>query len=157
MPQMKDLVPSIGSSTQTYSASGRSAAEFLADHAVLGKGPLDQSAHGGFGGAVGGGDRIEAAGAAFILDAQRAAEERPDGLAGNGGEFVHKGREIDRRHDMLRVANFGIGALTKRQSGRRCPGTKAVNGLCKSNVPVRHMAGFRVPNFYAVRTPYLTL
>ena len=37
MPAMNDLVPSIGSSTQTYSASARSAPIFLADDAVLGK------------------------------------------------------------------------------------------------------------------------
>ena len=103
MPQMKDLVPSIGSSTQTYSASGIVGAEFLADHAMLGKRPLDQRAHRRFGGAVGGGHRIEAAGAALVFEAEtfgaeRAAEKRPDGLARNGGELVHECREVDRRH-----------------------------------------------------------
>ena len=80
MPDMKDLVPSIGSSTQTYSASGRSLAEFLADHAVGREGAPDQRAHGGLGGMVGGGDRVELA-LALVGDAQRGAEERQDGLA----------------------------------------------------------------------------
>ena len=62
MPQMKDLVPSIGSSTQTYSASGRSAPNSSPMMPCSGKVCLIKRAHRRFGGAVGGRDRIEAAG-----------------------------------------------------------------------------------------------
>ena len=62
MPEMKDLVPSIGSSTQTYSASVRSAPNSSPMMPCSGKVCADQRAHRGLGGAVGGGDRIEAAG-----------------------------------------------------------------------------------------------
>jgi hypothetical protein len=68
---------------------------------VLGKGPLDEGPHRRFGGAVGGCDRIEATGAAFVLNAQRAAKKRPDGFARDGGKFIDKGRKVDRRHRNL--------------------------------------------------------
>ena len=44
-PAMKARVPSIGSSTQTYSASRRLGAELLAEDAVGREGALDQLAH----------------------------------------------------------------------------------------------------------------
>ncbi len=59
IPAMNDFVPSIGSSTQTYSASARSGGGFLADDAVFGKCPPDYGAHGVLGGMVGGGDRVK--------------------------------------------------------------------------------------------------
>ena len=67
---------------------GALVAELLADDAVIGKALPDQRAHGGFGGAVGGGHRIEAAAAALVLDAERGAEERQDGFAGDGRQPV---------------------------------------------------------------------
>src|SRR5262249_53371101 len=73
-------------------------AKFLADDAVLRKSPFDQRAHGCFGGAIGGGHRIEAARTTLVFNAERTAKERPNGLAGNGGELVDKGTKVDRRH-----------------------------------------------------------
>ena len=98
MPEMKDLVPSIGSSTQTYSASARSLPNSSPMMPWSGKVPADERAHRGLGGVVGRGHRVEAAGAALVLDAERGAEKRQDGLAGDGRKLVHEGREIDRRH-----------------------------------------------------------
>ena len=69
---------------------GALAAEFLADDAVIGKGAADEGAHRGFGRVVGGGHRIEAAGPALVLDAQRGAEERQDGFAGDGRQSFTK-------------------------------------------------------------------
>ena len=65
---MKALVPSIGSSTQTYSASGFLVIrKFLAHDPVRGKRVASiMLTHGGFGGAVGFRHRIEH-GAAFVL------------------------------------------------------------------------------------------
>ena len=48
--------------------------------------------------AVGGRDRIEATRSALVLDAERGAKERPDGLARDGGQLVHERCKIDRRH-----------------------------------------------------------
>src|SRR6185437_5357655 len=76
---------------------GALGAVFLADDAVIGKILGDERAHGLFGGPVGGGDRIETAGF-LVVDGQRRAEKRQDGLAGNAGELIDKTREIDRRH-----------------------------------------------------------
>ena len=98
MPEMKDLVPSIGSSTQTYSASARSSPNSSPMMPCSGKGAADQRPHGGLGGMVGGGHRVEGA-VALVGDAERGAEERQDGFAGHGGQLVHKGGEIDGGHD----------------------------------------------------------
>ena len=59
MPAMKDLVPSIGSSTQTYSASARSAPNSSPITPWSGKVRRMSDAHGGLRGVVGGGDRVE--------------------------------------------------------------------------------------------------
>ena len=60
MPVMNDLVPSIGSSTQTYSAFDALVAVFLADDAVRREVLLDQRAHRVLGRAVRRRHRIEA-------------------------------------------------------------------------------------------------
>ena len=108
MPEMKDLVPSIGSSTQTYSASGALLAELLADDAVVRERATDEGAHRGLGGVIGGRDRVEAARPTLVLDAQRGAEERQDGFARHRRQLIDKGRKIDRRHvhPCLRVATL---------------------------------------------------
>src|SRR6516225_6243955 len=79
-------------------------AEFLANDAVLGKCPFDQGAHGRFGGAVGGGYRVETARAALVFNAKRAAEEWPVVFAENGGEIcryitlVKQSQSCNRNH-----------------------------------------------------------
>ena len=98
-PEMKLLVPSIGSSTQTYSASGRSLTIFLADDAMRGKGLGDQPPHRGLGAAVGLGDRIEHAAPRLVLGADgRTAEERKNHLARDLREVVDEAGEIDCGH-----------------------------------------------------------
>src|SRR5262249_35064031 len=69
---------------------------------------LDQCAHCGFRGTVGGGDWVEAAGAALVLDVDGAPEKRPDGLARNRSEFVDEGREIDCRHERVLLCGSSI-------------------------------------------------
>ena len=95
---MNDLVPSIGSSTHTYSASARSVRQFFTDDAVSRKGLFDQRAHGHFGRAIGGRHRIEAAGDALVLDAQRGTEKRQDRLAGDACELIDESGEVDGGH-----------------------------------------------------------
>ena len=95
---MKALVPSIGSSTQTYSASGRVGAELLADDAVPGELGLDHPPHRHLGGAVGLGDGIEAPALALVLGAEGAAEERQDRLPGRVAELLDEGCEINGGH-----------------------------------------------------------
>ena len=86
MPVMKALVPSIGSSTQTYSASSRSRAVFLAEDAVLRARPLlEQRAHRRFGLAVGDGHRAVVG---LGVDAHRRAEIAPDHAARRLGHFI---------------------------------------------------------------------
>ncbi len=98
MPEMKDLVPSIGSRTQTYSASNCVlGAALLAEDAVRWEMFADQAAHGVFRRAVGDRHRVEAAGE-LVLDRKRRAEERQDGVAGDAGELVDEAGEIDGRH-----------------------------------------------------------
>ena len=72
--------------------------EFLAYDAVFGERLHDQGAHRRLRGAVGGRDRIEAAGQTLVLHAKRGAKERPDGFTGDGSQLVHEGHKIDRRH-----------------------------------------------------------
>ena len=113
---------------------GAFGAEFLAQNTVLREGLFYQRAHGGFGGAVGGGDRIEVARAALVLDAECSAKERPDRFARNIGEVVDERAEIDRRHEIpsRRV-------LPMRHAGRQ---NDAVNSLS-------FIAGVRLPIFCA--------
>ena len=59
-------------------------AELFADDAVLGEIGLDQPPHHRLGGAVGLGDGVEVVGHALVVDRQRSAEERQNGLAGGG-------------------------------------------------------------------------
>src|SRR5262245_43235947 len=73
-------------------------AEFLTDDAMVGEGAADERPHRRFGRVVGGGDGIKSAGAAFVLDAQRRAEERQDGLARDRGKLVDESRKVDRSH-----------------------------------------------------------
>ena len=96
-PAMKDFVPSIGSSTQTYSASSRSLPNSSPTDAVLGEIRLDQAAHHRLRSAIGLGDRIEIA-RALVVDRERGAKERQNGFAGCGGEAADEGCEIDDRH-----------------------------------------------------------
>ena len=94
-PAMKARVPSIGSSTQTYSASSLLGAEFLADDAVGREAALDELAHGRFARPVGLGDRVERAAAGLVVRGDGGAEERQDRLAGQGRELVDELREVD--------------------------------------------------------------
>ena len=95
---MNDLVPSIGSSTQTILGIGSLRAVFLAEDAVIWEGSADQRAHRGLRGAVGRGDRIEIGAAALVLDAERGSEERQDGVAGRGRKLVDKSGKINGSH-----------------------------------------------------------
>ena len=85
---------------------GTLGAEFFADDAMCRKGFFDQRAHRHFGGAVGGGDRVEAAGEALVLDAQRGPKEWPDRLAGDACQSVNEYGEVDGGHG-FRVAKLG--------------------------------------------------
>ena len=82
---------------------GALGAVFLAEDAVAREILADERAHGLLGGAVGGGDRIEAAGF-LVLDRQRGAEKRQDGLARHAGELIDETAEIDGRHRPLLIA-----------------------------------------------------
>src|SRR5262249_19147928 len=73
-------------------------AVFLADDAMIRKRSADERAHRRFGRVIGGGDGIEAAGAALVLDAERGAEERQGGLGRHGGELLHGRWKVDPRH-----------------------------------------------------------
>ena len=97
-PAMKDLVPSIGSSTQTYSASSRSLPNSSPTMPCWGKLALIRR-------------RITASAArsasvtgskswlALLLSMrERGAEERQDGFAGGGRKAADEGCEIDDRH-----------------------------------------------------------
>ena len=139
MPAMKDLVPSIGSSTQTYSASVRSLPNSSPMMPWSGKLLPDQGAHGGLGGAVGGGHRIEVARAALVLDAERGAEERQDGFAGDGRKPVDKGCKINGSHAaMYAPFFFGCHVPTKRgiHESRVCGGYRKARSQ-----PCREAAG----------------
>jgi hypothetical protein len=72
MPAMKDLVPSIGSSTQTYSASARSLP--YSSPTIPCSGKFCRSEALSPGGPVGGSHRIERTNAALVLDAKRGAK-----------------------------------------------------------------------------------
>ena len=98
---MKDLVPSIGSSTQTYSASARSAPNSSPTMPWSGKVcriSARMAASAARSAAVTGSKPCRPA---LVLDAERGAEERQDGLAGDGRQLVDKGRKIDWRHIRL--------------------------------------------------------
>ena len=95
---MKAFVPSIGSSTQTYSASARSLPNSSPTIPCWGKFVRDQPAHHRFSAAVRLGDRIEVAPGLLVLDAERGAEEGQDGLAGRRGELFDEGGEVDDGH-----------------------------------------------------------
>ena len=83
---MKARVPSIGSMIQQYSASRRSRAELLADDAVRGMELCGKaSADGGFGVAVGVGDRIEQI-ASFMVNRAACPEMRQYDRAGLVGQ-----------------------------------------------------------------------
>ena len=123
MPEMNDLVPSIGSSTQTYSASARSLPYSSPTMPCSGKVALDQRAHGVLGGAVGRRHRIEARRRALVLDAERGAEERQDRLARHGRELVDEGGKIDGRH-----ACPGSASRLKESGARGTAGTAATAG-----------------------------
>ena len=88
IPEMKDLVPSIGSSTHTYSALPALAAELLADDPVAGKGAVDEVAHGRFRRMVGSGHRIEAPKPSFIRYVQRSSKERQYGLSRDRSQLI---------------------------------------------------------------------
>ncbi len=97
-PPMNALVPSIGSSTQTYSASARSSPNSSPTIPCWGKfveisrriaASAARSAS-----VTGSNSRA----GLLVLDAERRAEEGQDGLAGNRGELFDEGREIDHRH-----------------------------------------------------------
>ena len=66
----------------------------------------NQGPHHRFGGAIGGRDRVEIAMAALVLDRERHAEERQDGLARDGGKLVDKGGKIDCRHARSFMSRF---------------------------------------------------
>ena len=55
-------------------------------------------AHRLFGGAIGGGHRIEMPGRSLVVDADGGAEKRQDGLAGDRGKLFDECRKIDCRH-----------------------------------------------------------
>ncbi len=82
---------------------GALGAVFLAENAVAGKILADERAHRLLGGAVGRGDRIETAGL-LVIDRQRRAEKRQDGLARHAGELIDETAEIDGRHRPLLIA-----------------------------------------------------
>src|SRR5262249_38692227 len=73
-------------------------AVLLADDAMIRKGPADERAHRGFGGMIGCGHGIEAAMAALVLDAERRAEERQDGLPRPRCHVLHERLRVDLRH-----------------------------------------------------------
>ena len=77
---------------------GALAAEFLSDDPVIGKGAVDEIAHGRLGSVVGRGDGIKGARAPFVGNAERGSEERQDRLAGEVRELVNKNRKINCRH-----------------------------------------------------------
>ena len=87
---------------------GTFGAEFLAQDTVLRERPLDECAHGRFGGAIGGGDRIEAAGRALVFNPEGAAEKWPDGFTGYGGEFVHERYKVDSGHTVLAGSSIEV-------------------------------------------------
>ena len=89
-PEMKALVPSIGSSTQTYSGVRPLRAELLADDAVLRPAGGDQIAHGRLRRPIGDGDRT---GVGLRFDLQALAEVGPDGRAGGVGQLLGEGPE----------------------------------------------------------------
>jgi hypothetical protein len=77
---------------------GALGAVFLTKNAVVGKILADERAHGVFGRTVGRSDRIEAAAGLLVLDRQRGAKERQNGLARDAGELIDETAEIDGRH-----------------------------------------------------------
>jgi hypothetical protein len=92
---MNDLVPSIGSRTQTNSASARSEPNSSPIYPVMRVASRDQRSQVFFGAAVGGGDGGKV-GLGFHRDIT-AAVQRQDHPAAGGSEFSHEGgvgREI---------------------------------------------------------------
>src|SRR5512132_1222487 len=73
-------------------------AEFLTDDAVVREGTANERAHRRFGRVIGGGHGIETAGAPFVLNAQRRAEEWQDRFARDRCKLVDESREVDRGH-----------------------------------------------------------
>ena len=151
MPVMKDLVPSIGSSTQTYSASARSLPYSSPTMPCAGKVLLDQRPHRVFGCAVGRRHRIEAGRRALVLDAERGAEERQDRIARRGRELVDEGREIDGRH-VSAARGCGTGRHRRRRDG---PATHAAD-LRRGAERMRREACSGSPPRKPGRTPWTT-
>ena len=116
-PVMNDLVPSIGSSTQTNSASAPLGAVLLAEDAVIRVGGLDQLAHPRLGLAVG--DRHRA-GVGLGLDRRPAC--------GNSGAAP---RRRSRRADAPAPRTRGRGA---RLTGRAAGGS-AARQRCRARRP----------------------
>ena len=109
MPEMKDLVPSIGSSTQTYSASVRSAPYSSPMMPWSGK-FLRISARMAFSAARSAAVTGSKPPRLLVLDRQRGAEERQDGIAGGGGELIDEAAEVDGRHAASAASHFrGVG------------------------------------------------
>ncbi len=107
MPEMNDLVPSIGSSTQTYSASVRSDAVFLAEDAVV-REERRMRARMACSAARSAAVTGSKPPGLLVLDRERRAEERQDGVARNAGELVDEAREIDNRHGAPACFSFDL-------------------------------------------------
>jgi hypothetical protein len=88
------------------------------------KGPADEGAHRGFGRMIGRSHGVEAAGATLVLDGERGAEERQDGLARDRRQLVHEGRKVDRRHT-ARPSLIGS-SLDYRRPARAATGSRLV-------------------------------
>ena len=73
-------------------------AEFLADHAMMGKNLRDQAPHGRFRAAIGLRDGVEHAAAGLVLHREGGAEEGHDRLTGDLGQPLNERNEIHRRH-----------------------------------------------------------
>ena len=119
-PAMKDLVPSIGSSTQTYSASSRSLPNSSPTMPCWGKFALISrriTASAARSASVTGSKSL----AALVVDAERGAEERQDGFAGGGGEPADEGGEIDDRHGCSFERSEDVACPCLAQSGVRAP------------------------------------
>ena len=127
MPAMKDLVPSIGSSIQTYSASVRSpgySSPRMPWSGKLRRISVRMASSAARSAAVTGSKPARL----LVLDRQRGAEERQDGLARNRGELVDKGREIDCRHGFVLGLCRPSEELTGRQLRRRRCGIRGSFG-----------------------------
>ena len=97
IPEMNDLVPSIGSSTQTYSASVCSE-PYSSPRIPWSGNCLRMIARMRlFGRAVGCRNGVESADF-LVLDRKGGAKERENGFAGRGGELIDEAAEVDGRH-----------------------------------------------------------